>query len=228
MLTKSQRQAAKARRALLKHRKALEAKRRRWKLERAAKARKANETKFAANGLVKPQKALGAKGFQDLQKQWYAKAAKAGFQDIEWAEDPNSPYLKSPASQARKLVPEKQLYYAMARNYLTHHKFKSRMHKVAWTMHTDGVSYRKILKHLKANFNYNKSIPTIFYFIKQIAAKCKKFNSEHREGLFNQANTDVYASDVLISDFGLTSVGPEGAYDLPIDAGYWESVPRLK
>ncbi len=232
--------------AELKRRKALERRRRLL----GQRKRRANEAKWQLNGLVKPDPAqpkVGTKAFEKLRKQWYGKLAAseqakvdatksdaarkraeaAKFTDIEWADNPDSRHVKLPASRGRKLVPGKQLYYALARNYLTHHNFKYPMERVAWKMHSDGLSYRKIHDYLVANHGLTKSIYWLFYYVKKTAAKCKKFNSTHAEGLLNPANQDSFASDVLIGDFRLQSADDQDSdYGMPIDTGFWENVPK--
>lgn len=203
--------------------------------------RRAIELKYIENGLIKPdssQPKPGTKAFERLRKQWYGKLAASEakkpeskrFVDIEWADNPDSRHVKMPASRGRKLIPGKQLYYAMGRNYLTHHKFKTGMERCAWRMHIDGLSYRSIHNHLKANYGLTKSIYWLFYYVKSTAAKCKKFNTKHAEGLLNQANADAYASDTLIGDFQLGSAIDHDTddYGIPIDPGFWESVPKPK
>ncbi len=206
------------------------------------------ESLYITNGLAKPVPTMSAKAYNKLRKQWYAKLAQAEqakvdkapnpkarakaeaskFTDIEWAENPDSRHVKKPASRGRQLTPGKQLYYAMGRNYLTHNHFKNRQDKVAWSMHVDGKSYREILERLQADFGYNKSVYTLFYYVQSIAKRCKKFNTAHPEGLLNAANQDSFASDALLADFNLhTASNQDGEeYGLQVDAGYWESVPR--
>lgn len=215
----------------------------------AQRKRRATEAKWAANGLVKPdasQPKPGTRAFENLRQQWYAKLAaaeqakvdrhktKSGkaraeaskFTDIEWAENPDSRHIKMPASRGRKLTPGKQLYYALGRNFLTHFKFKSAQEKVAWSMHIEGKSYREILEHLKAHFGLKKSVYWIYYYVQKTGKKCKKFNSEHAEGLLNPANQDSFATDALLGDFRLQTAEPADDYGMPMDSGYWESVPK--
>lgn len=219
---------------------------------RGQKKRHQTAAKYAANGLIKPEAGtpkLGSRAFEKLRREWYAKLAtieqakvdrcktKSGkeraeanrFTDIEWSENPDSRHVKMPASRGRKLTPGKQLYYAMGRNFLTHWRFATVMERTAWTLHIDGKSYREIHNHLKANHKLKKSIYWTYYFVQQTAAKCKKFNNEHAEGLLNPANQDSFATDALIGDFRLQNLDQSDAdYGMPVDTGYWESVPKPK
>lgn len=208
----------------------------------AQRKRRYNEAAWQRNGLVKPDTSTamlepGSKQFEKLRKAWYAKLAASEaskpdaeqFKDIEWADNPDSRHVKAPASRGRKLTPGKQLYYALGRNFLTHFRFRSLQEKTAWAMHIDGKSYRLIHEHLKTHFKLRKSIYWLFYYVKATAAKCKRFNTEHAEGLLNAGNQDSFADDVLIGDFRLQSANNEDAdYGMPVDSGYWESVPKPK
>lgn len=183
---------------------------------------------------AKPAPKVNSAAFRKLQREWYGKLAKAElkkpeeerFTDIEWASNPDSPHIKQPSSRGRKLTPGKQLYFAMARNYLTHFRFRHRQEKVAWSMHTEGKSYREILEVLKQEFGIDKSIYWIFYYVKDIAAKCKQWNSENPEGLNNNAGT-TFADDALLADPHMDECYSDSAeYGIPLDAGFWQSVPK--
>jgi hypothetical protein len=184
---------------------------------------------------AKPAPKPGSRAYKKLQQDWYNKLAKAELKkpedqrwtDIEWAENPNSPHIKKPSSRSRVLTPGKQLYYALARNFLTHFRFRHLQEKEAWSMHTDGKSYREIQTMLSTKYGIKKSIWWIYYYVQSTAKKCQEFNTNHREGLLNAANSDGFATDALLVDFSMEQVtDSEFAYDLPMDAGYWESVPK--
>ncbi len=213
----------------------LETRRRRM----AQKKRRYAEAAWERNGLVRPDEKApkpGTKAFAKLQREWYAKLHAAEskkpedkrYVDIEWAGNPDSPHIKQPSSRGRKLSPGKQLYYAMARNFLTHFRFKSMQEKVAWSMHTEGKSYRQILEVMKRDFGVNKSIYWIYHYVRATARKCKKFNSEHAEGLLT-GNSDGFADDALIGNFRLEESYSDGEdYGMQLDKGFWESVPKPK
>lgn len=196
------------------------------------KLRRAKEALWQANNLVKPDPLapkVGSRAFIKLQKEWYAKAQQTGFSDIEWADNPDSRHIKLPSSQGRKLIPGKQLYYAMARNFLTHFEFESKQEKAAWALHADGKSYRKIHNMLLKDYGLRKSIYWTFYYVKKTAAKCRKFNNEHPEGLLNPASQDSFASDALLRDFNLDGAHDQDSeYGIQIDQGFWENVPKSK
>ncbi len=172
-----------------------------------------------------------SKEFAALQQLWYSKLAKDSkhtdgpFKDIEWQTNPDSPHIKKPSSRARKLIPGKALYYALARNFSTHGKFKTPTAKKAWDMHSEGISYRRVLKQIKKSpWKYKKSLYALFYFIDDIREQCMRFNKEEPEGLcFGE---DSFADDSLIADFRLdTAVDADTeAYDLPMDSGHWQNI----
>jgi len=171
---------------------------------------------------------IGTPAFERLRKKWYKRLAKANkgldetdenyFNDIEYAGNPDSDYLKQPAARARPYTQGKQLYFALARNYITHARFDTKRERAAWEMHAEGATYREILNMLKRQYGVRKSIYWVFYFVQSIAEKCLKWNQTHREGMLNPANQDVFASDVLIADFGLNSVDSE--YGMKFDDSF--------
>ncbi len=206
--------------------------RRRLKAQRARRAREGEyRQKMAANGLVEPTPHMTRRQKDQLQREWYkrlaadeaekAERAEANgreydaFTDIEWLENPNSPHIARPASRGRKYDATKMIYFACARNYLTHKRFETKMQRYAWSLHTEGESYRSILEALKAKYKISKSIYWMFYYIQDCATKCLKWNQTHPEGMLNPANQDSFAGDALISN-----------WSLQLDEGYWESVKK--
>ena len=91
--------------------------------------------------------------FKALQKKWYGKLAKQGFEDIEDTNREDKP-LKSLHNHRFYLIPVEQRlatesYYEMARQLLNEYKFKNSTHKRIWELHCQGLSRRKIAKHIK-------------------------------------------------------------------------------
>lgn len=170
------------------------------------------------NGLQPPTNIrVGTPEYQALQDKWYSRVSEAEakkpederFKDIEWQENPNSPFLKQSGAKPRLLTPGKQLYYALCRNYLTHaRRALCGMDRRAWELHADGLAYRKILKTLRREYRLKKSIYWIYYYVKGIEARMYQWNRVHAEGMLNPASTDGFADDALISDFGLSIAQP--------------------
>jgi len=89
-----------------------------------------------------------------LTKLWYAKLKKSGFNDIE----NDKGQLKDWSSRVQRKNehenlldswPGKIAYYDMATTFLNEHSFENNLDKVIWEYHTNGISYRDIVKLLK-------------------------------------------------------------------------------
>jgi len=197
--------------------KATKRKKKNWQLQSAA-TRKAEADLYKKNGLHKPAN-LSKKQLHALQKQWYKKlATETDFVDIETVDKdkPDMATLTSPNSRAKRWHPERQLYFALARNFATHGTFKryEQYLKLAWAMHAEGASYREILTVLRQKYRYKKSVYTLFYELEAVAKRCIEWNKTSPEGMLNSANYDSWADDALIGNWGLR-----------LDEGFWESVP---
>ncbi len=92
-----------------------------------------------------------SKEFKALQKKWYGKLKAEEFNDIEQA-DGN---LKTWASSAfshnfnETLFEAKETYYRLARQFLHSHPFQDKKEHLIWSLHSEGVSVRNIVKALK-------------------------------------------------------------------------------
>jgi hypothetical protein len=91
-----------------------------------------------------------SKEFKDLQKDWYKKLKDSGFQDIERG----AGQLKTDPLQNIKTFYDlnsfesKQEYFRMAGAFLYSYKFKNEAEKLIWRLHSEGVSFRTIVKIL--------------------------------------------------------------------------------
>lgn len=90
------------------------------------------------------------KEFNKLKQVWYKKLKKSGFEDIEL----NEKYLKNPSSKflrKRSLdtFQNRENYYYMATCFLNDYKFKTRLDKIVWEYHANGISVRNIVMLLK-------------------------------------------------------------------------------
>lgn len=179
--------------------------------------------KMRRNGLVQPPiEPMTRKQVNELQQKWYAKLAAeeakkdpedpTKFVDIEYLPNPESPHMAKPSSRGRRYDNTKQIYYALARNFLTHFRFRHKQQKVAWQMHTEGKSYRKILNELKKQFKCDKSVYWVFYYVQDLQKKCLEWNKTSPEGMLNPANYDSFADDALL-----------GNWSLQLDMGYWQT-----
>ncbi len=92
-----------------------------------------------------------------LQKVWYAKLKKEGFNDIEDARNPDLNLTNHDAfSQSNKYGQHtplwrqsKEEYYQMATYFLNHYKFASNLEKIIWEYHTNAMSRQDIAATLK-------------------------------------------------------------------------------
>lgn len=82
-----------------------------------------------------------------LQKVWYKKLEEEGFADIEFSE--YSSYLKRESLNITLSYDEPtERYYTLARQYLNDTKFVTPTEKRVWELHSEGLSYDKILGHI--------------------------------------------------------------------------------
>lgn len=98
------------------------------------------------------------KEFKKLNKLWYGKLKKEGFEDIERKDKTgqkeervvNSPLHYIAKNYTLLQFEVKEEYYRMAGQFLHEHKFKSLYEREVWELHSNGVSIRNIVKKLKA------------------------------------------------------------------------------
>lgn len=150
--------------------------------------------------------------YAQMQKEWYAKLASEGFQDIEdpkRAEEASTQSLKRPATKARHSMGGKEAYYALCRNFLTHNNKWFKWEKPAFAAHCEGISYRNIVTLLNKHHKCNKSIYWLYYFMAKTIKRMHKFNREHPEGLLNPANADSWTDDVLLKASHQQDLGQE-------------------
>lgn len=108
---------------------------------------------------------MDPKELRSLQKVWNKKLEKSGFVDIE---KPNGDLIQ-PASEPFRYRPEhsggfskalpaskvmydgiKQQYFEIAQDFLNDYKFETRLERVIWTMHVDGMTIRDISAKCKS------------------------------------------------------------------------------
>lgn len=86
------------------------------------------------------------KQFQALQKKWYSKLSRSGFEDIEdsegrlirWSNKATTVYRDSQAE-----------YYRWAAQCIHDQKFPSRIDKKIWTLHASGMTEVAIAKEMR-------------------------------------------------------------------------------
>lgn len=110
-----------------------------------------------------------ASEFKRLEKEWYAKIRKKGFQDIESIEESlgDRPLIDWDAFRFGKMDPVvfKAIkdYYEQAWDLLLTYKFANKDHKRVWRLHASGVPERDIAQKT----SYRKSM--VHYLIDKIA-----------------------------------------------------------
>lgn len=155
------------------------------------------EKKFSRNmlkkinkaGLPQPTTKPTKAQFAKLQKQWYDKLAKEGFEDIEWVNHStgighDSGFLRGSLVGGKAYHPGRDLYYQLATNYLMHCKsLRNRpYHKFLWKLHSEGQTYDEIEVAIAKKYE-RVSKYTLYYQIKELAKLCYKWNATHPEGL---------------------------------------------
>ena len=90
--------------------------------------------------------------FKKLQRKWYSKIAKKGFEDIEkdgdLLKEYHAYYIHAQYEETKDTA--KAEYYRLAGGFLYTHKFKDQKSRAIWELHADGVSIRDIEKKLKS------------------------------------------------------------------------------
>ena len=91
---------------------------------------------------------------------WYKKLESSGFEDAERDEYRLKQYsAKFNQAAVRNSLEAKTEYYSMARRFMYDFKFESYLDKIVWEYHTNGISYRNIvrlLKNVKVSITPNK------------------------------------------------------------------------
>ncbi len=89
--------------------------------------------------------------FKTLKAKWYAKLKRSGFDDLEIEETGllrGGPPIRNaiPRRDGRDGGPweSKAEYYRLAEHFLNEHEFDSKLEKIIWEYHSNGMSVRDI------------------------------------------------------------------------------------
>jgi hypothetical protein len=129
------------------------------------------------------------KGFRELQKKWYDRLKKEGFDDIEWTDHKtgygqDSPHLKrSTYYISSKYSLGTENYYRLFRNFVSHATFTSKIDKTIAELHSEGFSYRQIIKQIRLRHRRTRSLFFIWSRMQKLTAEMVEFNKTHPEGL---------------------------------------------
>lgn len=99
---------------------------------------------------------------RDLKESWYKKLKESGFNDIEQDEFRLKQWDSSAARRSLKnrthdSWQSHQEYYILAYQFLNNARFRSKLDKIIWEYHSNGISMRGIAKLLsKVNIKHNK------------------------------------------------------------------------
>lgn len=113
--------------------------------------------------------------FLALQKKWYAKLEKSGFEDIEDGE-----HLKMSRGQRLAEVVKagkysfqssKQEYYRLAGFFLYDHTFESTKDKIIWEVHSQGMAYREISSFMLKKHNIDMAQTQVLETIHRLRKK---------------------------------------------------------
>lgn len=144
--------------------------------------------RITAAGLPTPDPNLSQSQFARLQKQWYAKLAKEGFDDIEWVDHTtgrghDSAFMKG--GGAKTYHAGRELYFQLATNYLMHCKnlLKKPYHRFIWRLHSEGLTYEEIESQVAQRYKNPVSKFTIYYQLKELAQLCYVWNATDPDGL---------------------------------------------
>lgn len=91
-----------------------------------------------------------SQSYEKLKEVWYKKLERSGFEDIEKDEFNLKQYSSrfAEATVVRNWHAKSE-YYSMAGQFLNNYKFNSRLEKIIWEYHSNGISIRDIVKILK-------------------------------------------------------------------------------
>lgn len=109
--------------------------------------------------------------FEKLQKKWYAKLKKSGFEDAE-SDEYNLKVWSSVFFAHRSIsqIQAKQAYYQMATNFLVDYKFENERDKIIWEYHSNGMSVRDIGKVLR-KVGIRMNFMTVWRVVNKMRAK---------------------------------------------------------
>lgn len=130
--------------------------------------------------------------FREINREWQKKLKESGFSDIEYTfPNGDTSGLTKPAIGVCGPQPSLQKYnarieyYTMASKFLHDFKFSTRLDFKIWELHSDGFSYRKIVKTCNAHTIYGViDVNYIFAFMKEIKPKFYEYMrlyNGHRE-----------------------------------------------
>ena len=84
--------------------------------------------------------------FKQLQRFWYEKLKRGGFEDIEVNEMTLKRTSAATFEKSNPMLSEsKRQYYSMAEQFLNENEFENARERIIWEYHTNAISMRKIV-----------------------------------------------------------------------------------
>jgi hypothetical protein len=167
--------------------------------------------------------------FLSLQKKWYDKLKKSGFEDIEWSsskafDGQDSRYLVSYSNDRDPIQVQSTLnWYLLVQNYITHAKTHpktkiliSKRDKILLNYYVQGIPYRKIIQLYQQEYTYKDkkrknairpsqkkprvSLFRLWKLLNHHFDVIIEWNKTHPEGRLYGNPDSFYAEDVLLNE----------------------------
>lgn len=122
---------------------------------------------------------MSSSELKKLQKVWYDKLKKDGFEDIERDENRLKVYSSYRFGKKRGMIQaggyeSKTEYYRLAGWFLHEHKFKSKVEKLIWQLHSEGKSGQVIAEILKKKKLKNIGRKTVWVIVNELETLMKQ------------------------------------------------------
>ena len=141
--------------------------------------------------------------FIKTQNIWYKKLADSGFADLEWLDKKSgaghaTPFLRDSLWKYRNIgafeASQTLEYYNAAQEFSQVFTFPSKLHKFVWSLHAEGLSYRRIADKCRTRAFKHK--PSIFW----ISIHIRKLKQEMFYWLADQDQPEETWEDFIASN----------------------------
>lgn len=101
---------------------------------------------------------MQSKQLKKLQQTWQRKLERSGFEDVE---RPNGTLKNYDSYRLREMnmtgdvLQARQRYYELARHFYNDHTFETSLEKEVWRLHSEGVTYKEIVKAIKRRVSWS-------------------------------------------------------------------------
>lgn len=92
-----------------------------------------------------------SKEFKELQKHWYSKLERTGFDDVESNEDMLTDWHSTHFKERNRStdIGAIEEYYRIAGHFLHSYQFESKKEQTIWSYHSEGLSVRDIVSVMR-------------------------------------------------------------------------------